>query len=101
MVASQSSSVSSSIGRAMSTPALLTRTPISPSACEHVLDHARHLGGIGDVGGAPGGLDTRRAKLRHAATRPCAARAGADADAVAGAAERERGGAADAVRWRR
>ena len=32
MVTSQSSRVSSSIGRAMSTPALFTRTSISPSA---------------------------------------------------------------------
>ena len=34
MVTSQSSSVSSPIGRAMRTPALLTRTPISPRAAD-------------------------------------------------------------------
>ena len=65
MVASQSSSVSSSIGRAMSTPALLTRTPISPERFGDVVHHGGDLRGVGDVGGAAGRLDARRAELRH------------------------------------
>ena len=80
----------------MSTPALLTRTPISPSAAETCSTTPVTWAGSATSPRAPGGLDARRAKLRHQRL-DLGRGTGADADAVPGAAERERGGAADAL----
>ena len=73
MVASHSSSVSSSNGRAMSTPALLTRTPISPSAAATCSDRGGDLLRVGHVGRRAGGLDARRRAARPPALSTLAA----------------------------
>ena len=96
MVTSQSSRVSSSIGRAMSTPALFTSTSISPRAADDLLDERGDLLGIGHVRRRARGLDAGAAQLVQQ-RGDLRTRAGADADPVAGAAEGERGGAADAL----
>ena len=64
MVASQSSRVSSSNGRAMSTPALLTRTSISPSA-PRTARPRRDLIGTATSAAAPAAVDPLALQLLH------------------------------------
>ena len=97
IVASQSSRVSSWNGRAMRTPALLTRTSISPSSDTTCRYRAAHLLGIGHIRREHQPPPRRRPGAPSAAGLDLRRRAGADADPVAGPAEGESGRAADAL----
>ena len=96
MVRSQSSTVSSSIGRAMSTPGVVDQDADLAERGRHVLHDARRLDLVGHIGGDPVGLDACRAELLNQRA-DLVGSAGADPDAIAGAAEGEGGGSADAM----